>query len=485
MSDLHPIDLSGIATSRLDEYFGLWAIDASRGLAMFERIRGMDLKAHVEAADKPRPTAGLKNIVAIHVGANGAVVPLADAMPGAGGDSTDDSTDDESMDEGAIRPEGNIAVIHLCGTLMKQQSSMDESTSTVVVRRQVRMVKDDPRFAGAIICMDSPGGTVAGTSDLAADIADLAEAKPVIGLVEDLCASACYWCGSQCTELYASNGTALVGSIGTLIATYDYSKWAEQEGIEAKVYATGDLKAAGFPGAKITPEQDAYFQTIVDETQKYFVQGVATGRGMSIESVNKAATGAVYLAGEAQDLGLIDGIKSFDDCLARMSELLAQRQQASTSPGATAGASQEIRMKTDSGKPAADAGTATAAPISTPATASADTKAELKRFTEAFGAANGASWYLEGKTFDEATALNNQASAEAMEALRKENLQLRSQNDQLQARVRETRGELTPVSADLEPDPNAKDTRNVRTLENRIGPNLAAFARSIKLPKDN
>jgi ClpP class serine protease len=243
------------------------------------------------------------------------------------------------------------------------------------------------------------------------------------------------------------------------------------------------LKAAGFPGAKITPEQDAYFQSIVDETQKYFAQGVATGRGMSVESVNKAATGAVFLAGEALDMGLIDGIKSFDDCLARMSELLAQRQQASTSPGMTAGTTKELRMKTESGTPAADAGTVTAGPTNT---ATTDTKAELKRFTDAFGAANGAAWYVEGKTFDESLALHNKATAASIETIRKENLQLRSENDQLQARVRELRGEATPVAADLEPDPNAKGAgRNVKALENRIGANLAAFARSIKLPKDN
>jgi signal peptide peptidase SppA len=355
---------------------------------------------------------------------------------------------------------------------------MDESTSTIVLRKQIRDVKNDPRFVGAILCMDSPGGSVAGTSDLGDDIAALAAVKPVIGHVQDLCASACYWAASQCNEIYANNGTALVGSIGTIIATYDYSKMCEKEGIAAKVYATGDLKGAGFPGTEITPEQDQYFQGIVDATQRHFAEAVAKGRNLSIESVNKLATGAVFLAGQAQDASLIDGIKSFDQCLDRMGELLAQRQ-VTTSPGTPVGAAQETRMNSES-KPATDAGTGGAAP-EIAANNTVDPRAEVKRYVDAFGT-SGAAWYIEGKTFEEASALHNKSVTEAFEEVKRENVSLKAEVAQLKSRVHELRGDAAPVSANLDPDTTRKATSNPSALENRIGPNLARVARSIQLP---
>lgn len=466
MTNIPAINLSGVAVARLDEYFGLWAIEASRGLAMFNHARSLDLASHVETTTKPRPSAFIRSIAAI-------------AMP-EDAPATNDGSGDDSVDEAATVPQGSIAVINIVGTLMKQQSSLDESTSTIVLRKQIREVKDDPRFVGAILCMDSPGGSVAGTSDLGDDIAALAAAKPVIGHVQDLCASACYWAASQCTEIYANNPTALVGSIGTFIGTYDYSKMCEKEGIAAKVYATGPLKGAGFPGAEITPEQDKYFQGIVDNTQRYFAEAVAKGRGMSMETVNKVATGAAFLAGEALDAGLIDGIKSFDQCLTRMGELLVQRQ-GNTSPGTPVGAALETRMNSES-QPATNAGTGVAAPDKTAENATdpkAEVKADVKRFVDAFGGI-GATWYLEGKTFEECTALHNKANADAIAALKQENQSLKTDNASLKARVQELRGESTPVSANVQGETPMADLKSRST---RLGPNLARVANSIVLPK--
>ena len=85
---------------------------------------------------------------------------------------------------------------------------------------------------------------------------------------------------------------------------------------------------------------------------------------------------------------------------------------------------------------------------------------------DAFGPV-GATWYIEGKTFEEATSLHNAANATTVEALKKENAQLRAENDRLQTRVRELRGEAAPVNAELEKDTTRQAVTNPAALENK------------------
>jgi len=188
----------------------------------------------------------------------------------------------------------------------------------VLLRQQIRHAFRNTDAAGILLRFDSPGGTVAGTEDLAADIAAAAGGKPVYGYAEDLCASAAYWGYSQCTKTFA-NATALVGSIGTYMAIEDLSGHAEQLGVKVHVIRAGTFKGAGTPGTEITDDQLAEWQRIVDELNAHFIAGVARGRRMGESKVRELADGRVHVGQAAVQLGLVDVIESFDDTLARLS----------------------------------------------------------------------------------------------------------------------------------------------------------------------
>lgn len=185
----------------------------------------------------------------------------------------------------------------------------------VRLREAVRNAASNPDVTAIVLRIDSPGGTVAGTADLGAEIAAAKRRKPVYAFVEDLAASAAYWLASQATKVYANTETALVGSVGTYFAVYDLSRMAENEGIEAVVIRTSPLKGAGFPGEKVTDEQRAVWQELVDGSQKQFTAAVRSGRSMNEAQVAAVAVGRVWQASEALKLKLIDGVKSFDDVL--------------------------------------------------------------------------------------------------------------------------------------------------------------------------
>jgi len=212
----------------------------------------------------------------------------------------------------------NIAIVRIQGPLSK--SSGYYSIGTAVLRKEIRAAAVNPQINAILLVIDSPGGTVAGTSELAADIAEARKAKPVWAFIEDVGASAAYWLASQADLIYANSPTALIGSIGTIIVAYDYSKMAEKDGIKALVFATGDMKGAGVPGTEITADQQAYFQGIVDEAQKSFDAAVMRGRGMSAATLAKVRNGGVYPASKALEMRLIDGIQSLDSTLSKLAK---------------------------------------------------------------------------------------------------------------------------------------------------------------------
>ena len=275
---------------RLSDHFGAWAIEAGTAYGLLDN--GKSILARLPE----------------HVAANAEKTSAANA---------------KSM----LMVKDSIAFIRLQGALMKAESSVDSSSSTIRVRQQFKEAASRDDVAGIVLFVDSPGGTVAGTADLSAAIAAAAKVKPVRAFVEDMCCSAAYWAASQANSITANNATAMIGSIGTILVLTDTSAAAEKAGIRPVIISTGALKGSGAPGAPITAEQQAYFQGLVDAAQVEFSAAIASGRSLSAEAVADLATGQIWRAKEAQSLGLIDSIASFDDFLAEF--------RASLSPDAT------------------------------------------------------------------------------------------------------------------------------------------------------
>ena len=225
---------------------------------------------------------------------------------------------------------GGIAVVELRGTLMKQASSFSAGSSTVMARRQIRAAAADDQVAGILLVIDSPGGTVAGTEDLAADLRAAANKKPIFAHIEDLGASAAYWQASQ-THRIAAGSSALVGSIGVFSVVADMSKRAEDQGVKVHVVRFGAFKGAGTPGTEITEDQLARWQRIVDAHGDDFVATVARGRRISEAKARELADGDIHKGESAKKLGLVDAIESLDETLEQLiSETKKPRATART-----------------------------------------------------------------------------------------------------------------------------------------------------------
>ncbi len=225
------------------------------------------------------------------------------------------------VEEQRVTVQEGIAIVNVEGTLMKHASSFSESSSTVVLRQTLRSLSNDPNVKGIALRIDSPGGTVAGTNELASEINKVRQSKPVWAYCNDLTASAAYWIASQCDHIEA-NETSLVGSIGTYCVVMDSSAAAAKAGFVVHVVRAGEFKGSGTPGTEITAEQLDQINAQVIGLNAFFLKAVEKGRSMSTEKVKELADGRVHIANEAQSLGLIDGVATFEDFFDRFASQL-------------------------------------------------------------------------------------------------------------------------------------------------------------------
>ena len=288
----------------IEQWTGPWAMREIEFNALAETVRKLDLNVHLSSAAAAAARAS----------------DLGDMAAYA-------------------RDENGVATIELRGRMQKQQASLGQSASTVALRRAVRAAAADDQVGAILLIADSPGGTVAGTGELAADIAAAAERKPVIGFAEDVCASACYWALSQATQLFCQPAAA-VGSIGTYGVVVDQSMAAAQDGYKVHVVRAGAMKGAGVPGTEVTADQLADFQREINALNELFLAGVAAGREMNIDQVRALATGQVWIGQQAADAGLTDGVASFDKAAgmaraASLTQLKARKKMAAATNPAT------------------------------------------------------------------------------------------------------------------------------------------------------
>ncbi len=261
----------------IEQYSGPWAMHEPAFLAMVAQVERMDIAAHVRAR------------------LDGEI--LSDGEPFTNVDG--------------------IAVIDIVGTMTKFGSSLSDTPGSVTLRKAVRDAAADDSIRGILLRFDSGGGTVAGTDDLAQDVARANTIKPVVAYIEDMCASAAYYVASQCGRVVA-NGSAIIGGMGVFMAIRDFSAMFNETGVKVHVIKSGEFKGAGEEGTVITDSQLAEFQRTVDSFGKLFVSAVARGRGMSEKAAKTLADGRVHVGAEAIPLGLIDAIETIDDTMATL-----------------------------------------------------------------------------------------------------------------------------------------------------------------------
>ncbi len=211
-----------------------------------------------------------------------------------------------------------IGVLEVHGTMSSDGS--DPSYDQQWLLNQIDDMMYDANNKGLMLSIDTPGGSVYTVDELYLKIKEYQSAtmRPVYAYMESMAASGGYYIAAPADMIYA-NRNCWTGSIGVTIGTiYDISEFLEGLGVRTVTITAGNNKAMGSATEKLTDEQRAIYQGLVDEAYDQFVEIVAEGRGMSHQRAEGLADGRIYTAKQAKANGLIDEIATREDALAAM-----------------------------------------------------------------------------------------------------------------------------------------------------------------------
>jgi protease-4 len=196
-----------------------------------------------------------------------------------------------------------IGVVDLDGVILSPQPVVGE----------LKKFADDSSIKAIILHVNSPGGGVAASEEIYREVKRIHDEKKkrIVVSIETVGASGAYYVAAASNKIYANSGS-VVGSIGVIAEWVNYGelmKWAK---LKSVVFKTGEFKDTGDPSRDLTPAEQAYMQSLIDNMFGQFVQAVADGRGMKFDDVKSIATGRVWTGKQALDMKLIDDVGDFE-----------------------------------------------------------------------------------------------------------------------------------------------------------------------------
>ena len=226
----------------------------------------------------------------------------------------------DAKDQRVVTTNKGVAVIPIIGSMSHRSTgieAMSGMTSYSTLQKQFEVAFNDPNVGSILMDIDSPGGSVAGAFDFRDYLMSKKGTKPVYALARDAMCSAAYLIGSTADKVYTTQ-TARVGSIGVVAMHTDASGKMEKDGIKPTFISAGKFKTAGNPYEKLEGEKLKYLQDSVDESYEMFIDAVAEARGID-KKVIRDTEARVYGGKKAVEIGLADGIRTYESVLAEMS----------------------------------------------------------------------------------------------------------------------------------------------------------------------
>lgn len=204
-----------------------------------------------------------------------------------------------------------VAVVEIFGTITESES---------IVKQLKKWGNSSVK--AIVLHVDSPGGGVAPSQEIYSEIKRLREdeGKIVVASMSSLAASGGYYVSCAADKIMADPGT-LTGSIGVIIQFYSLGKLMEKVGVEIERVKSGELKDVGSMDRKLTEREREMLTAVIMDTYQQFVDVVMEGRGLEKDKVLKLADGSIFTGRQAQKLGLVDTLGSFEEAVRYAAEL--------------------------------------------------------------------------------------------------------------------------------------------------------------------
>ena len=204
----------------------------------------------------------------------------------------------------------NLVEIQLVGPIME--------VSEVLEKIDDATTNDD--IKGVLLSVDSPGGAVAPSIEIAYAIKRLKAKKPVVVYAKGTIASGSYYASIWADEIMANPGS-MVGSIGVIMQGADLSGIMDTIGIKSQVVKAGKYKQIGTPDREWKDFEVTELNKVIQGTYDMFTADVAEARGLDIAKRDMYANAHIFTAFQAKEVGLVDSLGVNYDAKLRVEEL--------------------------------------------------------------------------------------------------------------------------------------------------------------------
>lgn len=192
---------------------------------------------------------------------------------------------------------------------------LDELGTAARVAEILDRARDDEEIAAVLLRIDSPGGTATESEQVYDEVRRFKAERgiPVVAQFLGTATSGAYYVAMAADTIQA-HPTTVTGSIGVLFTSLSFAGLMEKLGVEDQTLTGGVYKDAGSPFRRLTDAERAQLQAIVDDLHARFREIVARGRPkLKPAQIETLASGQVFSARQALELGLVDGVGTVDD----------------------------------------------------------------------------------------------------------------------------------------------------------------------------
>lgn len=207
----------------------------------------------------------------------------------------------------AAAVQNGVAVINIESPVYRKSSWWLGGITHKEIKAEIQKALDNEEVKAIFYNFYSPGGSVAGTQELAAFIKEASSKKPSCAFVDGMCCSAAYWLASATGKIYAAESAEL-GSIGVVLMHRDYSKVYEKWGVQYTYITAGSKKSVGASEIPLSEEDKEYLQNQVNGIYDVFLENISQNMGLDLNKKTEWADGRVFLGKDAVNLGLVSKI---------------------------------------------------------------------------------------------------------------------------------------------------------------------------------
>ncbi len=191
------------------------------------------------------------------------------------------------------------------------------------VLENIEKAKKDEHIKGVLFVVDSPGGAVAPSVEVAYAIKELSSVKPVVTYASGVIASGSYYASIWSNKIIANPGS-IVGSIGVIMQGFEAGQLLEKIGINAQTVKAGKYKESGTPTRKWTDFEEKQLQSVINDTYNMFISDVSSARKLDVKNHTIYADAKIFTSKQAKEVGLVDEVATLNfakDSLVELSKV--------------------------------------------------------------------------------------------------------------------------------------------------------------------